>query len=149
MAIDLDREVTTPLRQGDDFGAEPEVQPEVEESPQIPLLQTAIAAGLSAGAAAWMVGGIFRGPEPRIIGLAAAFAGSGFGYALYRFRRPVLQFVTPLVAVIIGAALVAPDAHTGTSNLTGLVMDALRSGGFLQPPVDFAPGWKLILFVLF
>lgn len=152
MALDLqqlasDEEVRT-LR-ADDFGAEPEPEHEEDAPPPIPLAQTALAAGLATAAAVWMVGGIFDGVAPRIVGLAATAIGTALGYAVYRFRKPWLQYVVPAAGLVVGAALVAPDAGSGTSSLPALVGDAVRSGGFLQPPVDFAPGWKLIFTVVF
>jgi uncharacterized RDD family membrane protein YckC len=40
------------------------------------------------------------------------------------------------------------SSGAGTSSLPALVKDAATSSQLLQPPVDFAPGWKLILVVL-
>lgn len=143
------QEVVVPLRQGDDFGAQATPEVETEDVQPVPLLQTGLAAGLSTAAAAWMVGGIFNGWDARVVGLLAGALGAGMGYAIYRFQRPSLQFLLPAIGVFIGAIVVAPDAHAGSSSLPNLVTDALRSGGLLQPPVDFAPGWKLILIAMF
>ena len=132
----------------DDLGAEPEGDQELTSSPPVPLLQTSIAAALAAAGAAWMIGGVFRGWGARGTGVFAALLGAALGYATYRWRRPSLQFLVLPVALLVGAALVAPDAHAGTSSLPGLVVDAIHNGGFLQPPVDFEPGWRLVLTVL-
>lgn len=138
------------IRRADDLGADPEPEHHNDEPPAaVPLEQTALAAALATAAAAWMVGGVFDGFAPRIVGLAAAAIGSALGYSVYRFRKPWLQYVVPVAGLLFGAALVAPDARAGTSSLPALVLDAVRSGGFLQPPVDFAPGWKLIFAAVF
>lgn len=153
MALDLEQvaaEDELRARRADDLSAEPEPEQDQEEQPvAVPVEQTALAAGLATAAAAWMVGGIFDGSAPRIVGLAAAVIGSALGYSVYRFRKPWVQYVVPVAGLLFGAALVAPDARAGTSSLPALVLDAVHSGGFLQPPVDFAPGWKLIFAVVF
>jgi transglutaminase superfamily protein len=153
MALDLQQlnaEEELRIKRADGLGAEPEPEDEHDDAPPaVPLEQTALAAALATAAAVWMVGGIFDGLAPRIVGLAAAAIGSALGYSVYRFRKPWLQYVVPVAGLLFGAALVAPDARTGTSSLPALVLDAVRTGGFLQPPVDFAPGWKLIFTVVF
>ncbi|MFN2462974.1 MAG: transglutaminase-like domain-containing protein [Candidatus Dormibacteria bacterium] len=151
------QEVAVPLRQGDNFGAEPGAEPGAElgaeeiqgDAPRVPLLQVALASGLATAAAAWMVGGMFNAWQARAIGIFAAVLGAGLSYGIYRLHHQTLQFVVPLVGLLVGAVFVAPDAHAGTSSLPALVVDAIRTGGFLQPPVEFAPGWRLILTALF
>lgn len=153
MSLDLEQlaaEGELGSRRAGHLGADPEPEHAQEEQPAaVPLEQTALAAALATAAAVWMVGGVFDGLAPRIVGLAATAVGSALGYSVYRFRKPWLQYVVPVAGLLFGAALVAPDARAGTSSLPALVLDALRSGGLLQPPVDFAPGWKLIFAVVF
>lgn len=108
------------------------------------------AAALAALAAAWMVGGLFRGGfTPRGIAAAGVALGVGIAYLSTRFPRgAVLQYAVVPAAAVLGAVFVAPSATGGTANLPGLVQEALRSGGLLQPPVPFEPGWRFILVML-
>lgn len=108
-----------------------------------------VAAFLSTAAAGWMVAGVFTGTFARIVAVVAALLGAGMVALSYRTRTPVLlQFVVLPLAMVIGGILVAPDATGGTSNLPGLVAEALRSGGLAAPPVAFDPGWRFLLMVL-
>ena len=108
------------------------------------------AASLAALAAAWMLGGLFRGgATPRLIAIAGVAIGSVLALASTRFPRgAAAHYLVVPVSAIVGAALVAPSATGGTANLPGLVQEALRAGGLLQPPVAFEPGWRFILVVL-
>lgn len=125
--------------------ADDEVQ---AESPVSPLLASG-SAFLATAAAGWMLGGVFAGDFARIVGLVSALLGAGMVWASYRTRTPVVvQFLVLPIAVIGGAALVAPDATGGTANLPSLVVEALRSGGLASPPVPFDPGWRFLLVVL-
>src|SRR5581483_9379571 len=73
--------------------------------------------------------------------------GAGMVALGHRLRAPLVYAVTPAAAVV-GAALVAPDA-TGSASLPTLIVEALKSGGLLQPPIPFDPGWRFVLVVLF
>ena len=108
----------------------------------------AVSALLSGFGAAWMVGGMFRGEQARLVGMLGALVGAALIYAATRWRSQVLQFAVLPVTLLLGAALVAPAAGGGTSSLPSLVRDAATSSHLLQPPIDFAPGWRLILVVV-
>jgi len=111
---------------------------------------TALAAFCSTSAAAWMMGGIYRDFLAHGVALLGAVFGVGIVALAYRTRRGRgLQYLVIPVAVLVGAILVAPDARGGSASLPGLVVDAMRSGGLLQPPVSFDPGWRMILVVIF
>jgi hypothetical protein len=113
-------------------------------------LRTAAAGALSASSAAWMVGGLFDGViAPRAIALLGVLVGCALTVLSFRSRRPaVLQWAVFPVAAIVGAVLVAPSASGGTANLPGLVAEAVGSGGLLQTPLPFDPGWRFLLVVL-
>src|SRR5213076_1239077 len=51
-------------------------------------------------------------------------------------------------SLVLGAILMTSASGSGTSSLPTLVKDAATSSQVLQPPIDFAPGWRLILLVL-
>ena len=108
----------------------------------------AVSALLSGFAAAWMIGGMFRGQQARGVGMLGALIGAGLIYAATRWRSTILQFAVLPLTLLLGAALVAPAAGAGTSSLPALVKDAALSTHVLQPPIDFAPGWRLILLVV-
>lgn len=157
-AEDLERRlageaIPEPGRTGD--GTDPSPDPGApvarEEGPELRLPLVAGAALLSSLAGAWMVGGLFRGSiAPRGAGVLGVVIGVGMAWISARSRRgAMLQAATVPVAAVAGAALVAPSATGGTANLPGLVADALRGGGLLQPPVPFEPGWRFLAVVLF
>lgn len=109
---------------------------------------TAVSALLSGLGAAWMIGGMFRGEQARLVAMLGALVGAGLIYAATRLRSAVLQYAILPLTLLLGAALVAPAAGSGTSSLPSLVKDAATSTHVLQPPIDFAPGWRLILVVV-
>jgi hypothetical protein len=144
----------------------PDLEPVAEQQPEPPSGDTAadedfddslapatvgfaaVSALLSGFGAAWMVGGMFRGEQARLVGMLGALVGAALIYAATRWRSAVLQFAVLPVTLLLGAALVAPAAGGGTSSLPTLVRDAATSSHVLQPPIDFAPGWRLILVVV-
>ena len=109
---------------------------------------TAVSALLSGLGAAWMLGGMFRGEQARLVGMLGAIVGAALIYVATRLRSSVLQYAILPLTLLLGAALVAPAAGAGTSSLPSLVKDAAISSHVLQPPIDFAPGWRLILVVV-
>lgn len=108
----------------------------------------AVSGALSALGAAWMVGGIFRGNEARLVGFLGVLVGGGLSYAATRWRATLLNYLVLPAALLVGAGLMASSSGAGTSSLPALVKDAATSSQVLQPPVDFAPGWRLILVVV-
>lgn len=111
-----------------------------------------LAAFLATSAAAWMLGGVFDGLLPRLLGIAAAAIGAGWAGLLHRYRlaSAVMYLLAP-VAFLVGflAALVLPNATGVTGTIPALVSRAIRSGGLLEPPVPFDPGWRFLVVVLF
>lgn len=148
MSVELEPKVAEGL---DALPAEPgEAGPAAEEAgTQINGTTAILGASLSAAAAAWMASGIFRDFTAHYVALAGVVIGAGIIYASWRWRQPALQYGVIVVALVVGAALMAPDAQGGSATLPGLVQEALHSGGILQPPIPFDPGWRLILVVLF
>src|SRR3954467_974582 len=114
----------------------------------VTLALIAISAALAAGGAAWMVGGIFRGAEARLVGFLGVALGAGLVYAGIRFRMRVASYLVLPAALVVGALLMTSASGSGTSSLPSLVRDAATSSQVLQPPIDFAPGWRLILVLL-
>ncbi|HVT64265.1 MAG TPA: transglutaminase domain-containing protein [Mycobacteriales bacterium] len=108
----------------------------------------AVSGALSALGAAWMVGGMFRGPEARIVAIVGVVLGGGLSFAATRWRASLLQYLVLPAALLTGAGLMAGSSGAGTSSLPALVKDAATTSQVLQPPIDFAPGWRLILVVV-
>jgi hypothetical protein len=125
-------------------------EPEDEERALSPVTLTlsAVSSGLSSAGAAWMIGGLFRGYEARLVGLLGILLGCGLVYAGTRLRSPFLSYLVLPAALVLGAVLMSGSSGAGTSSLPALVKDAATSTQVLQPPIDFAPGWKLILVVV-
>lgn len=124
--------------------------PEAESTGLAPAaLGFAVAsATLSSLGAAWMIGGMFRGFEARLVGLLGVIIGCGFVFLAARLRSGVLQYLPLPTALIVGAVLMSSSSGGGTSSLPSLVKDAATSSQVLQPPIDFAPGWRMILLVV-
>jgi len=131
----------------DDPGAQ---LPEDEERAVSPvtLALAAVSSALSSAGAAWMIGGLFRGYEARLVGFLAILLGCGLVYVGARVRSSVLHYLVLPAALLLGAVLMSSSSGAGSSSLPALVKDAATSSQVLQPPIDFAPGWKLILVVI-
>ena len=134
---------------GGDLGEEQSGPPElVYIRPSV--VRTTLAAALATAAAAWMVAGMFSGfLLPRGMALVGVTIGALLVMVSYRGRQRILQYLVAPAAMLVGALAVLPDARGGTSSLPALVIEAVRSGGLLQAPVPFDPGWRFILIVLF
>ena len=120
-----------------------------EEERPVRLATTTLAVALSCAAAAWMVGGVFRGLLPRGIAVLGVLLGVGLFIASHSLRRVWIQYLVLPLAVIAGAALMLPFARGGTATVPALIVEAVRQGGLSQPPVPFDPGWRFILLVVF
>lgn len=146
---DLDR-----LRQVDaELGAEPGHDDEASGDDGRAVSRAAVglatvSAALSGAGAAWMIGGLFRANEARVVGVAGVLLGCGFVYAGVRFRSVVLQYLVLPTSLLLGAILMSSASGAGTSSLPALVKDAATTSHVLQPPIDFAPGWRLIMLVV-
>lgn len=103
---------------------------------------------LAASSFGWLAGSVFAGPLARVVGLGGALLGVATVALSLRTRRPSLvQYGGAVVALLVGALLVVPDATGGRASLPGLVLEALRGGGLALPPVAFDPGWRFLLLV--
>ena len=147
--------MTAVLEQPLDLELPPESEPDAPEPDEqdgavtsVSLGLAAVSAALSGAGAAWMVGGIFRGSEARFVAFLGVLLGTGLVYAGTRLRTPVLQYLVLPAALLAGAVLMGSASGAGTSSLPSLVKDAATSSQVLQPPIDFAPGWRLILVVV-
>ena len=108
------------------------------------------ASALATMGAAWMVTSLFRGGlTPKAIALVGVALGAALSWISASRGQSWAQWAVAPAAAAIGAVLVAPAATGGTANLPGLVAEALRAGGLLQPPVPFEPGWRFLFVVLF
>ena len=118
--------------------------------PGIRLPIAVLAAFLSGGAAAWITAGLFRSPiASGLICLLGLVIGVASAWSAHLLRRPLIHYAGLAGAVVVAAAIVSPVATGGTANLPGLVAEAFRGGGLLQPPISFEPGWRFILLLLF
>jgi hypothetical protein len=127
----------------------PETPDENELDGRTPVnpMAAAAAAFLATAAVGWMLGGVFNGMLPRIVGIAGAAIGAGVVAISYRMRNPsTLQFLALPAAVAAGIVLVAPSA-SGTT-VPSLIIEAVKSGGLSQPPAPFDPGWRFLMIVL-
>ena len=134
----------------DRLTTDPESAPDEQSDAVAPAaLGLAVVSGaLSSAAAAWMIGGVFRGSEGRLVGLLGVLLGAGLVFAATRFRSAVLQYLVLPASLVVGAVLMSSASGGGTSSLPALVKDAATSSQVLQPPIDFAPGWRLIIVVV-
>jgi transglutaminase-like putative cysteine protease len=120
---------------------------DLDERPPVSPLAASATAFLATAAVGWMLGGTFVGMMPRLLGVLGALIGAGLVGLSYRMRNPsILQMAALPVAIVVGAALVAPSA-SGTS-VPQLVVDAVKGGGLSQPPAPFDPGWRFLIVVL-
>ena len=114
-----------------------------------PVVLVCVAAGLAAAGAGWMLAGVFDSMAARVLALVAAALGASLVVVSHQLRRPSsVQYLALPVALLLGAAVVLPDAGSGSASLPSLVQEALFSGGLGQPPVPFDPGWRFLLVVV-
>lgn len=115
--------------------------------PRLALRPVMLAALLSATGAGWMVGGLFRGIEARLICLGAVALGAGVVAASFRTARPaVLHYLLAPIALVAAAAVSVPVAQGAT--LPDSIVAAITNGGLLQPPVAFDAGWRFLAVLL-
>ncbi|HVT75620.1 MAG TPA: transglutaminaseTgpA domain-containing protein [Acidimicrobiales bacterium] len=107
-----------------------------------------VSGALSAVGAAWMIGGLFRGSGARLVGVLGVVIGCGLVYLGTRLRSSVVNYLVLPSALVVGALLMGSASGAGTSSLPSLVKDAATTSHVLQPPIDFAPGWRLIIVVV-
>ena len=116
------------------------------EEPAAPTLLTSLSSLLAACAFGWIVGNVFSGTLPKVLGLLAAAYGVGVAALSTRSRRPSLVQYAGSAGAFVLAALVVQPVADGVG-LATLIQDALRGGGLGQPPVTFDPGWRFLLVV--
>ena len=122
---------------------------ELQEEAPPAVLRTVAAAVLAASGAAWMISSIFRGfPLPFLVSLVGVGLGAAVAGLSHGRRITALQYLLVPVALLGGAVVTAPHA-SGGADLPRLVMEAITSGGLLQAPVSFDPGWHFLLVVIF
>ena len=140
----IDREGAPKARIEDveDFGDEQE-----EGRPPVSLVSASAAAFLATAGVGWMLGGIFPGILPRLVGVLGAFVGAATVAASSKLRNPTtLQFLALPLGIVVGVVLTA--AVAGGSSVPTLIVEAVKAGGLSQPPVPFDPGWRFLLVVL-
>jgi hypothetical protein len=146
--IAVDRGLDALEPPGPDAPHRAEADAEGAELSAITVTLVAVSGLLSALGAAWMVGGIFRGAEARLVAILAVVLGGGLSFAATRWRAPLLQYLVLPAALLMGAGLASSSTGGGTSSLPALIKDAATTSQVLQPPIDFAPGWRVILAVV-
>ena len=125
-------------------GDVPPEDTEVEERPPSPRL--AVAVSFPVVAAALMVGGIFRGFDPRIYAAVAGLLGVGLALAVARIRKPLVANVLAVVGIFaIGTLMVMPGNPSDATSVTALARSAAAEGDLLRPPVPFDAGWHAII----
>jgi len=118
-----------------------------DERPPVSLLSASAAAFLATAGVGWMLGGIFSGTMPRLVGVLGALVGAGTVALSSKMRNPTtLQFLALPFGLVVGVALTA--AVAGGSSVPTLILEAIKAGGLSQPPVPFDPGWRFLLCVL-
>lgn len=122
------------------------------EAPQGPRANPTItiaASTLASTAAAWMVAGMFRDFSAHLVALLGVAIGAGLMLASQRMRTASwLEYLVLPLALLAGIVLVAPDTGSTQGGFGGAVSQALKSGGLLQPPISFDPGWRFIVVVI-
>lgn len=118
-----------------------------QERPPVSLLSASAAAGLATAGVGWMLGGIFAGSLPRLVGVLGALIGAGVVALSSRMRNPAsLQLLALPLSAVVGVVVTA--AVAGGSSVPTLIVEAVTAGGLSQPPVPFDPGWRFLLVVL-
>ena len=83
--------------------------------PGVTVALSVVSAGLSAAGAAWMIGGIFRGYEARLVGFLGVLLGCGLVFAASRFRSSALSYLVLPASLLLGAVLMSGSSGAGTS----------------------------------
>ena len=127
-----------------------EKTPEASDQPPVRATLVVGAGALASFAAAWMVTRLFSGG---VLPLLVAVLGIGIGAGAVLLssrlgRSAAVQYAALPVGAVVGAAFATASAGS-TESLPRLVVDALRGGGLLQPPIPFDPGWRFLIVVLF
>ncbi len=117
---------------------------DADAPPQVSLRRIAFAALLSAGAAAWMLGGVFDSPLARPLAVLCVVAGVAWAALVSRSGRPLLVGALLVPAAFAAASLVSVATDSRVSPLEA-VQAAVSNGGLTQPPVPFDAGWRFVL----
>jgi len=117
---------------------------EVVERPPSPRL--AVAVSFPVVAAALMVGGMFRGADPRVYAAVAGLLGVALSFAIARLNKPLVANVLAAAGIfVIGALMVVPGNPSDAARVTSLAREAAAEGDLLRPPVPFDAGWHAIV----
>ena len=128
-------------------GAAPEgpTDEQVEEE-RPPSNRLAVAVAFPVVSAALMIGGVFRGAEPRIFAAIAGLLGVAIAAGTVRVKRPLVAYSLMLVGLFaVGLLMVVPGNPSDATRVTSLAREAARTGDLLRPPVPFEPGWHAIV----
>ena len=121
----------------------PEEEVVVERPPSMRL---AVAVGFPVAAAALMIGGVFRGVEPRIYAVVAGILGVALAAIVVRVKRPIVALAAMVVGLfVIGVLMVVPGNPSDAGSVAALARDSARHSDLLRPPVPFEPGWHAIV----
>lgn len=114
------------------------------ERPPSPRLAVAVA--FPVVASALMIGGVFRGADPRAYAIVSGVLGVLLGFGLTRLRKAGLVNLLMLAGLfVIGVLMVVPENPSNAAKVATLAREAAAEGNLLNPPVPFDPGWKAIV----
>ena len=128
-------------------GAAPELPTDEQvEEERPPSNRLAVAVAFPVVSAALMIGGVFRGAEPRIFAAVAGLLGVAIAVGTVRVKRPLVAYSLMLVGLFaVGLLMVVPGNPSDATRVTSLAREAARTGDLLRPPVPFEPGWHAIV----
>ena len=117
-----------------------------EEVERPPSPRLAVAVGFPVVASALMIGGVFRGVDPRIYASVAGILGVALAFGIARLRKPGVANVLAVLGIFaIGVLMVVPGNPSDAARVTSLAREAAREGDLLRPPVPFDAGWHAIV----
>jgi hypothetical protein len=135
-----------PLAADVDLPDLPDVDDELDDDEDRPVVRLAICIVFPMLAAAAMVGGIFSGASPRVYASVAGLLGITLAAAGAKLRKPLLVNAVVLVGMFgIGLLLVIPSGFDNLLSIRQAVADARAHGNVLRPPVPLEPGWIAII----
>jgi len=112
---------------------------------RVPAGRASLGVALSTLAAAVMVGGVFIGAEPRVVGSLAAIAGVALAYAASKLKGAATANLALLAGVgVIGLLAMIPSGIGTIGNVGKEVSEAAKQGDILRPPLEFTAGWHAI-----
>lgn len=111
------------------------------------LLRPAFGALATTLGAAFLVGGMFVGFSPIIYAALGGIAGVGLAVAAAQARKraTLMQILSVVGILIVGALLLSIPNFGNLSKITTLVGEAAKHARLKRPPAPFDEGWKAIL----